>query len=108
MDQARRLVEWAYPNAVSTLHMVFCPKNEAFLHIRVPLHHTGMVGDIMAFHRHVSMGNGLGRTVFRTFPANLAECVNSKRLKRVIAKRKVCKYLADPYTRSEFPCDEKP
>jgi hypothetical protein len=67
-----------------------------------------MVGDIIAFGHHITMGNGLGRTVFRTFFANLAELVNSKRLIRVIMKREVRKYLANPYPRSEFPCNEKP
>jgi hypothetical protein len=59
MEQPGRFVKCADTNTVGTIISRFCPKLEAFFIIRIPLQHTGVVRNIVAFPGHFAIRNGL-------------------------------------------------
>jgi hypothetical protein len=57
MDNSPRLVIGANHDTIRAGHPNFAPKFEASLTIYIPLQDPGLVGYIVAFRRHLTMGD---------------------------------------------------
>ena len=105
MDDPPRLVIGAYHDTVRAGHPDFAPKFEAPLTVHIPLQSPRLVGYVIAFGLHITMGDGLGGAVYGTLLTVLAECFGPNGFIGIVTQGKICKYLTKPNPRAKFFCD---
>jgi hypothetical protein len=105
MEDALRLVVWAYPNAIGTVHTVLSPKLITFLGIQIPFEDTMLVGYRGALIRHIPMRNGLRRTVLSTFFTNTTKGLHTKGTISVRFEGKICEDFEQPHPGTKLLCD---
>ena len=107
MDDPPRLVIRAYHDAVRAGHPNLTPKFETLFTVHIPLQGPGLVGYVVAFGLHITVGDGLGGAVCSTFLTRLAKCFGPNGLIGIVNQGKICEDLAEPNPRAKFFCDEE-
>jgi hypothetical protein len=105
MDNPTGLVIGADHDTIRAGHPNFAPEFEASFTVHIPLQDSGLVGYVVAFSRHLTMGDGLRGAVVGTLLTVLAEFFGPNGFIGIVTQGKISKYLAEPNPRTKFFCD---
>ena len=107
MEPARRLIERADPDAVTTATGISNPELEAFLRVNIPLVCPAAVGDSGSFSRRLAKGDSPSRAFFGTPLASVAELPDAEFDGPIRDQRQIGEHLTDPDPGAELLRDQK-